>query len=163
MEMILTNANDLFDNASQKSIEYNFAKPGDILVIVGGTPIGTAGTTNTIKIHVAGDVIVHGKGNGKDPICASVSVIKGDDNDTFQDGNIIVCRRTNDGMVNILKKASGIVVGTGKNEDFSHAETIARFLDIPLIISDQSVTDIIPNSAYVKLDAKEGTVRNQSL
>lgn len=162
MDMVLTNANDLFDSASQKSIEYGFAKPGDILVIVGGTPIGTAGTTNTIKIHVAGDIIVHGKGNGKEAICGTVSVIT-EKTENFKEGNIVVCKRTTDEMVDMLKKAAGIVVGTGKNENFSHAESVARTLDIPLLVSEQSVTDIIPDTAYVKLDAIEGTVRNQSL
>jgi pyruvate kinase len=35
-------------------------RPGDLVVIVAGTPPGTPGTTNTIRVHRIGDVLRHG-------------------------------------------------------------------------------------------------------
>lgn len=46
---IFKNTNDLFEICSSKALEYNFAQKGDTIVIVGGTPIGCTGSTNTLK------------------------------------------------------------------------------------------------------------------
>ncbi|MBR1735617.1 MAG: pyruvate kinase, partial [Firmicutes bacterium] len=56
-EMVMTNASDLFVAATEKTQEKNFAKKGDVIVIVGGTPLGMTGTTNTVKVQVVGDSI----------------------------------------------------------------------------------------------------------
>jgi pyruvate kinase len=34
--------------------QYEFAKPGDVIVITAGTPVGRRGTTNMMKLHVVG-------------------------------------------------------------------------------------------------------------
>ncbi|MCI8804680.1 MAG: pyruvate kinase [Clostridiales bacterium] len=51
LEDITTSALDLFNAAAFKTFKLGGVKVGDIVVIVGGTPIGIAGNTNTLKVH----------------------------------------------------------------------------------------------------------------
>jgi pyruvate kinase len=41
----------LFDTASATARRLGLAKPGDLIVITGGIPLGLAGTTNLLKVH----------------------------------------------------------------------------------------------------------------
>ena len=43
---------ELFNNAVNNSRDYGVVKPGDLVVITSGIPLGMAGTTNMIKVHV---------------------------------------------------------------------------------------------------------------
>jgi phosphohistidine swiveling domain-containing protein len=44
--------------------------------------------------------------------------------------------------------------------DTSHAETVARALDIPLIISKQKVVDLISEGIAVTVDCENGFIFN---
>lgn len=162
IEKVQSNTLDLFDIASNKSIELNFAQTGDIIIIVGGTPVGITGTTNTLKVQVVGDVIVKGKGIGNSIVSARSNVI---DNAAqaekyFKKGEILVTKNTNNTLLPYMKRASAIIVGSGKYEDFTHAETVGRTLDIPVLICDTNVTNLIPNSIVITVDSKKGLVYN---
>lgn len=59
-----------------------------------------------------------------------------------------------------MKKAVGIIVGSGKHDDFSHAIAVGNELGIPVIASKNVVSDIIPNNLVVTMDSKNGVVYN---
>ena len=46
-----TNLEDVFELASQASLETNLAKRGDLIVIIAGIPLTVTGSTNLVKIH----------------------------------------------------------------------------------------------------------------
>jgi len=43
---------NMFENASKTSLDLELVKPGDVVVITGGSPLGTSGATNLLKVHV---------------------------------------------------------------------------------------------------------------
>ncbi len=43
---------DMFDNASKTALDLGLVKAGDLVVITGGSPLGTAGATNLLKVHM---------------------------------------------------------------------------------------------------------------
>jgi len=45
------NLEDVFESASQASLETNLAKKGDLIVIIAGIPLGVPRSTNLVKIH----------------------------------------------------------------------------------------------------------------
>jgi len=49
---------EIFDQAIEGTFKSGIIKNGDLVVITGGTPVGFSGTTNTMKIHVVGDVLL---------------------------------------------------------------------------------------------------------
>lgn len=162
MEKVASNVDVLFDNVSNKAMETGYAKSGDIIVIVGGTPIGMTGTTNTMKVQIVGDVMIKGRAIGNRIVSGRVNIYNPSSEETpfFNKGDILVCKKTDDSMVEIMRKASAIIIGNGNHDDFSHAETVARTLDIPILISDQNVAEMIPNSIIITLDAKNGLIYN---
>lgn len=52
LQNITTTGSDLFEAATDTAFKLGNTKEGDIVVIVGGTPVGIEGTTNTLKVHV---------------------------------------------------------------------------------------------------------------
>lgn len=162
LDTVLANASDLFSAAAEKSMETGFSSTGDIIVIVGGTPVGVTGTTNTMKVEVVGDVMVKGKGFGDNVVSGRANIFNSekDAGKLFNKGDILVCQKTDDYLLEEMRKASAIVVGNGKLDNFSHAETVAKALNIPLLISDQDVTELIPNSIIITVDTKKGLIYN---
>ena len=53
--------NALFDDIAEKSLVEGISKNGDLMVFTGGTPLGTTGSTNTIKVGIVGNTLLHGK------------------------------------------------------------------------------------------------------
>lgn len=45
---------ELFDNSVQTIMDKGYLKEGELTVITAGVPLGISGTTNTIRVHIAG-------------------------------------------------------------------------------------------------------------
>ena len=46
--------------AVQGALKAGLINSGDLVVITAGIPVGVTGTTNLLKVHIAGDVIARG-------------------------------------------------------------------------------------------------------
>jgi pyruvate kinase len=51
---------DMVRQVDSALLNRGVCRPGDLVVIVAGTPPGTPGTTNTVRVHRIGDVLRHG-------------------------------------------------------------------------------------------------------
>ncbi len=51
---------DMVRQVDSALLNRGVCRPGDLVVVVAGTPPGTPGTTNTIRVHRIGDVLRHG-------------------------------------------------------------------------------------------------------
>jgi pyruvate kinase len=51
---------DMVRQVDSALLNRSVCRPGDLVVIVAGTPPGTPGTTNTVRVHRIGDVLRHG-------------------------------------------------------------------------------------------------------
>jgi pyruvate kinase len=153
---------EVFDIAEQKAFETGIAKNGDAIIAVAGVPVGVAGTTNTLKVRIVGDVLIKGRCMGDVVIKGTSRVLKLMDETErfFKRGDILVTTKTSDDMMQYLRKAGAIIVGSWENVDNSHAETVAKALDIPLIIAKQRVIDLIPDGIAITVDSKNGFVYN---
>ncbi|KAI4453086.1 pyruvate kinase [Holotrichia oblita] len=155
-------SDEVFDVSEEKSLETGFAKSGDIIVTLAGVPVGIAGTTNTFKVQVVGNVLVKGRGIGNKIATGNAKVIKviEEAERYFARGDVLVTTQTSNEMMPYIRKASAIVVGSWENIDNSHAEIVAQALDIPVIICDTKVVDLIPDNIAITVDAIEGFVYN---
>ena len=52
------NTTNLFSHAVGAALESGYVKLGDLVVLTAGVPVGYAGTTNMLKVHVIGDPIL---------------------------------------------------------------------------------------------------------
>ncbi len=153
---------EVFSAAVKKSLETGLAKDGDTVVIAAGVPVGTGGTTNTLKVQIVGNVLAKGRGIGNGVVTGYANVMKvfEEMEKYFKTGDILVTTRTTDEMMPFLKKASAIVVGSWEEIDNSHAETVGKALDIPVIVCNVKVVDLIQDGIPITVDSKSGFVYN---
>ncbi|MEG1834963.1 MAG: pyruvate kinase [Oscillospiraceae bacterium] len=153
-----TDTNTLFDHAVEATEKTGIVKSGDLVVITAGMPLGVSGTTNMMKVHVVGHVLVTGSGITKKSVSARLCVCKkfSDLKKNFHDGDIIVVPETDNSIVEYLRRASGIITEhDGKN---THAAISGLAMNIPVITGAHNATDILAGGSVVNLDAKEGRV-----
>lgn len=153
-----SNTDEMFDTGVEKAMESGFVKNGDLVVITGGIPVGVSGTTNLLKVHIVGNVLVQGNGLSNGVATGELCVVKGfeDAAKRFEDGNILVASSTNNDMLPILKRASAIVVEEGGVTN--HAATVGLTLEIPVVIGAENATKILKTGSTVTVDANRGIV-----
>ena len=160
MCQVKENTDELFEHAVQQAQKAGLVRSGDIVVITAGVPLGVSGTTNLLKVHAVGNVLVTGQGVNKLSCTGNACVAHSEEEarQNFNEGDILVIRETSNGILDLLKKASGIVCETqGLN---SHAAIVGMTLDIPVIVGAKNASSLIKNSTVVTVDADKGIVCN---
>jgi len=149
---------EMFDMGIEKALESGLVKNGDLAVITAGVPAGISGTTNTLKVHIVGKVLVQGTGIGDASATGElcVALTPKEALETFTDGNILVTPFTNNDMLPVIKRAAAIVV---EEEGLaSHSATVGLALDIPVIVGAENATKILKSGSVVTVDAERGLV-----
>ena len=155
------NADMLFEKAVDVAEATGFVSKGDIVVLTGGVPLGVSGTTNLIKVQVAGHILLNGKGANGKRISGNLCVChEAGDIESFKDGDIIVAADTTNEMMSQMRRASGLIV---ENEDANcHAVIAGLSLDIPVLIAAKDAVQVLKSGAYVELDCENGIVSTMS-
>ena len=121
-------------------------------------PLGISGTTNLMKVHVVGHILVTGRGVTEQTCCGSLCVCRNDEEAlrTFQDGDILVIDQTNNTLLPLVRKASGLILEDSNPN--GHGAIAGMSLNIPVIIGAENATRILKSGAVVTLDAERGMV-----
>ncbi|MBQ8598616.1 MAG: pyruvate kinase [Oscillospiraceae bacterium] len=153
-------ADALFEHAVERAKAENLISDGDLVVITAGVPLGIPGTTNLLKVQTVGDVILTAKGIGTQHVRAAVCVAKSEKEarQNFRAGDILVMEQTSNEIMDLLKKASGIIVSS-KDEN-CHAAIVGLTLDIPVLIGAANCTNVLRSGTMIILDAEKGIVCN---
>ena len=156
------NTDELFDHVVDVAMKKGLLKQGDLTVITAGLPLGVPGTTNLIKVHIAGHILIKGMGVNKLSAKANLCVCKNsmDLKANFKAGDIIVVKETDNFMMEQLKEASGII--TEEGDINSHAAIVGLTRDIPVIIGAEQAKKKIKNGSYVSVDSEKGIVSSTS-
>ncbi len=149
---------ELFDAAVEAAEANNLVDNGDLVVITAGVPLGVSGTTNMMKVHVIGDVLVSGIGITNTTACGNLCVCDNEEEaiERFKEGDILVGPQTSNNLLSIMRKSSGIV--TEQDGLNSHAAIVGLALDIPVIVGAKNATKILKCGATVTIDAIQGIV-----
>lgn len=149
---------ELFEHGVERAVDTGLVKNGDLVVITGGTPVGVPGTTNTLKAHLVGHVLVKGKAATPLSVSGSLCVAKSAQEALrkFQDGDILVVGNTSNELLPLLKKAGGIITET--EGAASHAAIVGMTLDIPVITGAKNATQILKSGTVVTIDGNRGLV-----
>ncbi len=148
----------LFDYAVELSVGTGIVKKGDIVVITGGIPVGVSGNTNTLKVHLVGDVLVQGSGVNDLSVSGKLCVAKDEKElvQDFQDGDIIVMPKTSNLIIDILRRCSGII--TEEEGISSHGAVVGITLNVPVITGAKGATKILKSGTTVTMDSSRGLV-----
>ena len=152
------NADALFNKAVKAAEDKGLLKRGDLVVITAGVPLGMSGTTNMLKVQIAGDTLLNGIGCNSFKASGNVCVFKRGEmfSKPFRPGDIVVAYETCNEMMSQLKDAAGIITESG--DAASHAAVVGAALDIPVIVGAANATRILRAGTFVTIDAAQGLV-----
>lgn len=155
-----TTTDELFEHAIEKASDLNIVSSGDLVVITAGVPLGIAGTTNLMKVHVVGNVLLTGRGVNEEVVCANVCVCQSEEQaiKSFKSGDILVIPKTSNAIIGLIKSAAGLIVEVDGTD--CHAAIAGLTLNIPTIINATNATQILRSGTTVSIDAKRGIVCN---
>lgn len=149
---------EMFDTGVEKALESGMVKNGDVVVITAGVPVGISGTTNILKVHIVGKVLVQGTGIGCGSVTGELCVARTAEEarNNFVGGNILVVPFTNNDMLPVIKRASALIVEEGGIS--SHAATVGLALEIPVVVGAEYATQILKSGCVVTIDTERGLI-----
>ncbi|NMA67700.1 MAG: pyruvate kinase [Clostridiaceae bacterium] len=152
------NTDQLFEHVVDKAMETGLVQSGDLVVLTGGFPIGIPGMTNIMKVDIIGNILIRGKGVNKRMATGTLCVCKNEEEaqKNFNDDQILVIPETSNNVMNLLKRAKGII--TEKGDLSSHAAIVGLSLDIPVICGAKMATDLLRDGTMVTIDSSTGMV-----
>ncbi|NMA87513.1 MAG: pyruvate kinase [Tissierellia bacterium] len=153
-----TNTDEVIERSINSALEEGYINEGDLIVITAGIPVGVSGTTNLIKVHTVGKVLLKGVGIGKKSVSGKVCIgsSKKELEDKFEDGDILVSKFTDKDIVTYIERASAIVVEQGGLT--SHAAIVGLNLGKSTIVGAVNATEILKDGETITVDAATGRI-----
>lgn len=149
---------EVFDLAVAASQQAGYIQKGDLVVITAGVPVGVAGATNLMKVHLVGEVLIKGTGVGGGNVTGRVCVAKSAEEAkaNFKAGDILVTNATDKDLISFIEEASAIVVEEGGYT--SHAAIVGLSLKKPTVVGADNATLMLVTGDDVTVDATKGIV-----
>ncbi len=153
------NTDDLIDHVISAAQSEGLLKNGDLVVLTAGVPLGISGTTNLMKVHLVGNILVSGQTIVNDLSAhGHLMVCRSDEEalENFTEGEILVIHETNNSLLPIMKKSAGIITEVdGLN---SHAAIVGLALNKPVIVGAENATLILKTGTNCNMYAGKSVV-----
>jgi pyruvate kinase len=156
----MATTDDMLTNSVNTVKQYGLIKDGDIVVISGGVPLGYRGTTNIMKVHVVGDVIMRGIAIGTGSYKGSVCIVQSlhDAMEKIAEGDIMVVNETDNSFIPYIKKAGAIICQS--SDKSGHVTIAGSALDKIVLLCEHDPVSILHDGMRVTVDADRGLVIN---
>ena len=153
---------ELFDHAINCAQNLNLIEDGDLVCITAGVPLGISGTTNMMRVHIVGDILITGTGITAQQVHANLCVCDSEEEarQQFKPGEILVIPKTSNAILDLIKDCAGII--TEQDGANSHAAIVGLALGKPVLVGAKNATDILRSGTNVTLDAERGIVCNMA-
>ena len=152
------NTDELFEHVVHVAEKNGYVTSGDLTVITAGVPLGVSGTTNLLKVHLVGNVLVTGETVTDETVCGRLCVCRNEEDalNNYTDGDILVIPKTTNALHRIIKSAKGVI--TEQEGVNSHAAIMCLALNKPVLVGAKNATKILKTGTVVTLDGHRGTV-----
>ncbi len=151
-----SNTDEMVNGSVSASLADGIIKTGDLVVVTAGVPLGTSGSTNMIKVHVVGNVLLRGIGIGQQAVTGKVCRDSGAVNQQFAPGDVLVAKSINEDNMPYAVKASAIIVEEGGLT--SPAAIVGVSYNIPVLVGVDGATCRLEHGTIVTVDAVRGVV-----
>lgn len=152
---------ELINTAVEAAQQTGLIKTGDVVIISAGVPTGVSGTTNLIKAHIVGNVLLRGIGVGSGCASGNVCTVNtlSDLESDFKDGDVIVTKMTSSEMLPYMRRASAVVVESTNPE--CHAAVACQAMGIPMMMDHTyQAVHMLKSGMMITVDADEGFIYN---
>ena len=152
------NSDDMVRDAITRTVEQGFVKEGDLVVITAGVAAGMSGTTNMIRVHVVGKILLRGAGIGQRSVTGKVCVVRSMEDLThkMQPGDIIVIAGVDEETAVYAAKAGAIIAEEGGFT--SNAAIVGITSGIPVIVGVDGAVASLTDGLVVTVDTARGIV-----
>ena len=154
-----SNTDELVEFAVDAAEKAGLVQQGDLVVVTAGVPVGVAGTTNMIRVHLVGGFLLNGVGigtkNASGPLCVCRS--QEDVATKFHPGDVLVVPYTTNDLLSYIRQAAAVISEeSGVN---SHAATVGLTLDKAVIVGATGATQRLRDGTMVSVDCVRGVVQ----
>lgn len=156
----VNSTDELIEKSVEISLKTGYVKKGDLVVIAAGIPVSYSGTTNMLKVHVVGDILVQGRGSGNKPGYGTVKIannVKHAD-EVVEKGDILVVKHLDREYISVLDRVSGVIAEEGGLTSHLAIECITK--EIPLICNAGGAIEVLKTGSFVTMDVIRGIVYN---
>ncbi len=155
-----TSTDELFESIEDTVVNNGILKDGDLVVFTAGIPVGVAGATNLMKVHVIGNVMLKGVGIGAGKYKGKLKIIKDlDDAKTrVEPGDIIYADYLDEDFGPFINKVGAIITREAGYTSFGAVAGIT--LGVPAVVGVKEATTILKEGQEITVDAKLGLVHN---
>ena len=153
-----TSTDQIIDMSVEDALSKKLISEGDLVVITAGIPVGVSGSTNLIKVHIVGEVLMKGTGIGDRAGTGRVCIVHSIEEleEKFKEGDIIVTVGTCKEMVSYMEKSAAIV--TEQSGLTSHAAIVGLNLSKPVIVGAYDATTELEDGEIVTVDCTRGLI-----
>ncbi len=146
----------MFKAAVEAALKARLVDEGDLVVITAGIPIGE-GTTNLLRVHTIGEIILKGAGIGDRAVTGRAFPARSPEEAShIQENDILVSYGTDKDYVPYIEKAGGLIVEEGGLT--SHAAILGLSLKIPVIVGAAGAMGLIEKGMEITVDPIRGQV-----
>jgi len=158
MKEEMTDQNTAVDSAIASCISAGFIREGELVVVTAGVPLGAAGTTNMLQVHIAGTILLKGlsllKHEARGVVCKARSAAEA--NEKMTKGAVLVVGSTDREYVPAMKLASAIVAEEGGLT--SHSAIVSLELGIPCVVNAEKALTLLSDGMIVTVDGYRGLI-----
>ena len=151
---------EMLETAIDVSLSSGIVSHGDLVVITAGVPVGETGTTNLMKIHVLGDILLKAQGIGRKTAKGNVVIARSaaEAIEKVTEGSVLVTIGTDKDMMPAISKCSALITEEGGLT--SHAAVVGVNLGIPVIVGAEQALEILKEGQRITVDSGRGIIYN---
>ncbi|MDQ0220080.1 pyruvate kinase [Peribacillus cavernae] len=151
---------EMLESAIDASLNSDLVNHGDLVVITAGVPVGEAGTTNLMKIHLLGDILLKAQGVGRRSAKGQAVVARtaAEAIEKVTEGSVLVTIASDKDMMAAIEKCSALITEEGGLT--SHAAVVGINLGIPVIVGADHATATLKDGQNITVDASRGIIYN---
>lgn len=154
----MTDQNTAVDSTIASCLSAGLISEGDLVVVTAGVPLGAAGTTNMLQVHIAGTILLKGmsllKREARGPVCIARSSEEA--RQKMTKGAILVAPATDKDYLPAMELASAIITEEGGLT--SHAAIISLELGIPCVVEATNALSLLSDGMIITVDGQRGLI-----
>lgn len=149
---------ELITETVVESLQAGILQQGDLVVLTAGVPVGVPGSTNLLKVHTVGEILLRGAGLGQRVVKGRARLVRSaaEAAGRFQEGDILVVHATDPSLEPYMQKAAAIIAE--EDGPASHAAARGVALGVPVIVGAAGATTLIEEGMVLTVDTPRGLI-----